>query len=284
MQIKEGLNLGKSDQRSTNERRQQLLLLVRSKELVRIPELSLRFGVSKVTIRTDLDVLAKRGHVLRVPGGAIPNASPSERAFEARQSVASDAKMAIGEGAVDLLSPGNTIVLDVGTTTMAIAKALVARVDLRGVVVFTNALNIALALEPAIPRIEVFVTGGALRPIQHSLVEPGATHLLGQIRADYAFIGCDGIHPTRGITTTNLPEAAMKQAMMRAAQNAVIVADSTKFLREAMTIVCGLEEADLILTAGDLEPEVMPAFAETGVEIRTLQVVGGNGGSVAMQS
>ncbi len=259
-----------SDLRSTGRRRQQLLALVRSSELVRIPELSLRFGVSKVTIRNDLDVLAKRGHVVRVPGGAIPNASPSERAFEARQAVASEAKIGIGEAAVDLLGPGNTIILDIGTTTMAIAKALLARTDLRGVVVFTNALNIALALEAAIPRIEVFVTGGALRPIQHSLVEPGATSLLAQIRADYAFVGCDAIHPARGITTTNLPEAAMKQAMIRAALQVVIVADSTKFLREAMTRVCGLDEVDFVLTAGELAPDVLPAFAETGLEIRAV--------------
>jgi len=265
-----------SDQRNTGRRRQQLLALVRSSELVRIPELSLRFGVSKVTIRNDLDVLAKRGHVVRVPGGAIPNASPSERAFEARQAVASEAKIAIGEAAVDLLGPGNTIILDVGTTTMAIAKALLARTDLRGVVVFTNALNIALALEAAIPRIEVFVTGGALRPIQHSLVEPGATSLLAQIRADYAFVGCDAIHPARGVTTTNLPEAAMKQAMIRAAQQVVIVADSTKFLREAMTRVCGLEEVDFVLTAGELAPDVLPAFAETGLEIRAVPPEGGH--------
>jgi DeoR family transcriptional regulator of aga operon len=275
--------LGVNDQRNTGRRRQQLLALIRSSEFVRIPELSLRFGVSKVTIRNDLDVLAKRGQVMRVPGGAIANASPSERAFEARQAVASEAKIAIGEATVDLLSPGNTIILDVGTTTMAIAKALLARADLRGVVVFTNALNIALALEAAIPRIEVFVTGGALRPIQHSLVEPGATSLLSQIRADYAFVGCDAIHPVRGITTTNLPEAAMKQAMIRAAQQVVIVADSSKFLREAMTRVCGLEEVDFVLTAGELAPDVLPAFAETGLEIRAVPTVGGTGREAEMR-
>jgi DeoR family transcriptional regulator of aga operon len=272
-----------SDQRNTGRRRQQLLALIRSSEFVRIPELSLRFGVSKVTIRNDLDVLAKRGQVMRVPGGAIANASPSERAFEARQAVASEAKIAIGEATVDLLSPGNTIILDVGTTTMAIARALLARADLRGVVVFTNALNIALALEAAIPRIEVFVTGGALRPIQHSLVEPGASSLLSQIRADYAFVGCDAIHPVRGITTTNLPEAAMKQAMIRAAQQVVIVADSSKFLREAMTRVCGLEEVDFVLTAGELAPDVLPAFAETGLEIRAVPTVGGTGREAEMR-
>jgi DeoR family transcriptional regulator of aga operon len=273
-----------NDQRSTGRRRQQLLALVRSSEFVRVPELSLRLGVSKVTIRNDLDVLAKRGQVVRVPGGAIPNASPSERAFEARQAVASDAKTAIGEAAVDLISPGNTVILDVGTTTMAIARALIARADLRGVVVFTNALNIALALEGAIPRIEVFVTGGALRPIQHSLVEPGATNLLAQIRADYAFVGCDAIHPVRGVTTTNLPEAAMKQAMIRAAQRVVIVADSSKFLRESMTRVCGLEELDFILTAGELAPDVLPAFADTGVEIRAVPAIGTGSGAAEVGS
>ena len=256
------------EQLSTAERRRQLLVLVRSSDLVRIPELSRTFGVSKVTIRNDLDVLAERGHVLRVPGGAIPNLTASERAFEARQAVEIASKMAIADAALEMLGSGSTIILDVGTTTMAIAHALVARTEFVGIVVFTNGLNIALALESAIPRIEVYVTGGALRPLQHSLVEPNATSLLTQIRADYAFIGCDGVHPQRGITTTNLPESAMKQAMLHAAETRVVVADSTKFLRQSLTRVCGLDEIDIILTAGDLPADVLAQFSESTVEVR----------------
>ena len=76
----------------------------------------------------------------------------------------------------------------------------------------------------------------------------------------------------------------MKQAMIRAAQQVVIVADGTKFLREAMTRVCGLEELDFILTAGELAPEVLPAFADTGVEIRAVPAIGAGGGEAEVGS
>jgi DeoR family transcriptional regulator of aga operon len=249
-------------------RRRQILALVRGSGLVRIHDLAERFGVSKVTIRTDLGVLAERGHVVRVHGGAIPSSPSAERAFEARQAVGAEEKIAIAEAAVGLISSGQSLILDVGTTTMAIAHAIVGETRLESLVVFTNALNVALALEPAIPRVEVMVTGGLLRPLQHSLVEPRASAFFDEIRADWAFIGCDGIHPARGITTTNIPEATMKQAMLRASHRRVVVADSSKFMREALTRVCSLDDVDTILTAGEIENEVLSAFADAPTEIR----------------
>jgi DeoR family transcriptional regulator of aga operon len=262
---------------NTAERRRLLLALVRASDFARIPALSERFGVSKVTIRNDLAALAERGLVIRVHGGAIPSTASSERAFEARSPVAADEKLAIAEAAMAMLKSRDTLVLDVGTTTMAIAHALLEHTELTGLVVFTNALNIALALSPAIPRIEVMVTGGTLRPLQYSLVEPRATGLLKEIRAEYAFIGCDGIHPTRGITTTNLPEATMKQAMVKASHQRVVVADSSKFLREALTKVCDLGEIDIILTAGEFGPNVLAPFADAPVEIRVAPQFGAGG-------
>jgi DeoR family transcriptional regulator of aga operon len=241
---------------------------VRASEFVRIVDLAHRFQVSKVTIRNDVDALAGRGHVVRVYGGVIPSTASFERRFEARSSVAADEKLAIAEAAVAMLKSGDTLILDVGTTTMAIAHALLDRAELEGLVIFTNALNIALALNAALPRVEVIVTGGTLRPHQYSLVEPRAIELLQEIRAEFAFIGCDGIHPGRGITTTNLPEATMKKAMLRAAHQRIVVADSSKFLREALTKVCDLDDVDVILTAGDPDASVLSPFSDLPVDIQ----------------
>src|SRR6266516_4039784 len=105
-------------QLSTVERRRLLLGLVRASEFVRIVDLAHRFQVSKVTIRNDLDALAERGHVVRVHGGVIPSTESFERRFEARSSVAADEKLAIAEAAVAMLKSGDTLILDVGTTTM----------------------------------------------------------------------------------------------------------------------------------------------------------------------
>lgn len=252
---------------STEERRRRLHALVRASEFTRIPDLAEHFGVTTVTIRSDLDVLAERGYVVRVRGGVIPSSPFSDPPFEARQVVAAAEKAAVAESAVSMLSSGDALILDVGTTTMAVANALVAHAELENLVVFTNALNVALVLRPAIPRIEVMLTGGSLRPREYALVEPGAAAFLRDIRADYAFVGCEGIHPVRGITTANLPEATMKRAMLAAAREKVIVADSSKFFQEGLAVVCEVGDVDVILTAGVLGWDTYSQFAEL-VEVR----------------
>jgi len=98
------------------------------------------------------------------------------------------------------------------TMRVAVADAIVDRQDLINLTVFTPGLNIALALERAIPRIEVVVTGGTLRPQKHSLVGPNSTLILDQIRATFGFLGCNGIDPSHGIVGLSLPDAALKQA------------------------------------------------------------------------
>jgi DeoR family transcriptional regulator of aga operon len=240
---------------------------------MRVPDLAEYFGVSTVTIRSDLDFLAGRGYVVRVRGGVIPSSLFSERPFEARQGVAAREKEAIAAAAVGLLKSDDTLILDVGTTTTAICYELLAHPELENLAVFTNGLTIALALRPAIPRIEVMVTGGTLRPRENALVEPGGTGFTG-IRAHYAFVGCEGIHPEQGISTANLPEVSMKQAMLRGARQRVVVADSSKFMKEGLATVCGLDDVDLILTAGPLGPGALARFSEFKAEIRVAEPPG----------
>jgi DeoR family transcriptional regulator, aga operon transcriptional repressor len=264
---------------AASERRHQILALVRASGYRGIADLAARFGVSKVTIRGDLDGLAKRGYLVRVRGGAIPSSDSTKRAFEARQSVSAEEKITIAEAAVGLLSSGDSIILDVGTTTMAIARALVSHTDLENISVFTSGLNIALALESATPRIEVMVTGGSLRPLEHSLVEPHALTLLQEIRVSYAFIGCDGVHPVRGITVSNFPEARVKQAMLQASHQRVVVADSTKLLREGLVKICNLDDVDVVLTAGDMSPDVRAAFRDAPADLDVVPMPYRNPGS-----
>ncbi|MGZ4316271.1 MAG: DeoR/GlpR family DNA-binding transcription regulator [Gaiellaceae bacterium] len=249
-------------------RREEILNLVLAQEFVTVQDLSNRFGVSIVTVRADLDELADRGLLRRVRGGAIASLRRApEVSYEQRGDAYAPEKALIAQLAVSLLAKGDTLLLDVGTTTMAIAREIVARTDLEDLTVVTNGLNIASSLELAIPRVQVLVTGGSLRSIQHSLVGPMAGLVLHKLRASIAFIGADGIHPEHGISTTNAPEADMKQRLLESSRRRVVVADSSKLTREALVRVCDLADVDLILTAGDIDPSTL-SDVRSHVEVR----------------
>ncbi len=228
-------------------RREQMLTLVRSRDFVRVSDLSTRFRVSEVTVRGDLDALAERGQIRRVRGGAMPRTLPHpERPFEEMQSARVDEKAMIGRAAASLVSHGETVILDVGTTTTAVARALTKRDDLYDVVVFTNALNIAIELESAIPRLTVVVTGGTLRPMQHSLVDPLGELMLECINAHTVFI---------------------KRRMLQAARRRIIVADGSKVGEIELAKLCSIEEIDLLITDGSADPAVLNALRERDLEI-----------------
>ena len=207
-----------------------MLQVIDQRGFARVADLSETFGVSDVTIRADLDLLDQRQAIQRVHGGAVIRHRElvHEPSFEQSLESSAGEKQIIGELAAALVQSGQSILLDVGSTALAVAKALAARTDLSDVVIITNGLNIALALEPGIPRFSVIVTGGTLRPLQHSLVEPLASSMLRGLHADLAFIGCNGVDVEHGVTNVNLPEAQLKQLMLDAASQAVIIADGSK--------------------------------------------------------
>jgi DeoR family transcriptional regulator of aga operon len=241
-------------------------LLVDDEGFASVQDLSDRFGVSTVTVRADLDELEAAGGVQRVRGGAVRRARP-EQSFEQTSTEAGPAKAQIARRAVAEVTSGDTLLLDVGTTTTAIARELVGRPELQGVTVFTNSLTIALELERAAERIGVVVTGGTLRPLQHSLVDPLATVVLDGISADLAFIGCNGVHPEAGVTNVNLPETTVKRAFLRAARRRVVVADGSKLGDIRLARICGLDDVDLLVTDAGAEPAIVESLRATGLEV-----------------
>jgi DeoR family transcriptional regulator of aga operon len=245
-------------------RQDRMAGIILDEGFARVTDLAGRFGVSAVTVRADLSALEARARVRRVRGGAVPL---GERPFESSQWEAPVQKSSIGVHAAAMIGDGDTVILDVGTTTTAIARALVLRTDLRDVTVVTNGLNIALELEPAAPRISVVVTGGTLRPLQHSLVNPLGTVLLERLRASVAFVGCNGVDPEVGITNVNLPEAEVKRAMLLAARRRVIVADGSKVGEVELARVCGIEEVSLLITDPTADPEVVAEIAAAGCQV-----------------
>lgn len=256
-------------------RRDRTVGLLREREFVRVADLAEAFNVSEVTVRGDLDHLEDRGLLKRVRGGAVPRpmAEP-ERTFEETESAAQAQKRAIAARAADLVEPGDSIILDVGTTTTAIARELAIREDLADVSVFTSSITIALALEVAHPRISVVVTGGTLRPKQHSLVEPLAGLVLDHINARTAFIGCNGVDATAGVTNVNLPESTVKRRMIRASARRVVVADASKLGQVALAKVCDLDHVDLLITDDQAPEGVVADLRATGLAVDTVDVRG----------
>jgi len=270
---------GEQDGRSALERRVRMRLLAEASGFVSVADLAERLGVSVVTVRSDLDLLTAEGALQRVRGGAIPSAPRAgERSLEEGLASAAEEKAAIGREAAASVSSGESVILDVGTTPLAIAHALVAREDLRDVTIITNGLSTALALEPAIPRFTVVVTGGTLRPLQHSLVEPLASEMLERIRADTAFVGCTGVHPGAGVTNVNLPEATLKRRMLGAAARRVVVADSRKLGVIDLGRVGGAAEFDLLLTGAAAPAGVVAELEEAGLAVTRCGGAGGDAG------
>jgi DeoR family transcriptional regulator of aga operon len=250
-------------------RRERIATLVSEQGFVRVTDLRDRFGISEVTLRADLDALDAASLLQRIHGGAIATSGPPrpEQPFEATSLAQAAQKRGIGAAAAGLVKSGQAILLDVGTTTSAIATALIARADLHDVVVITNALNIALALEPAIPRFTVIVAGGTLRPLQHSLVDPLAGTVLDNIHADIAFIGCSGVDVNAGITNVNLPEADVKRRMLAAAERSIVVADATKLGLAYHSRIASLADVDGLITDQAADPLEVENFARAGLAV-----------------
>ncbi|MGY2892928.1 DeoR/GlpR family DNA-binding transcription regulator [Deinococcus sp. UYEF24] len=206
-------------------RHNEIIAVLGDRDSASVSELSKLLGVSEVTVRSDLNVLAQTGLVRRTRGGVARPLGLSERPLEENSKQQTAVKRRIGEAAAAMVQDGQTIFLDVGSTTTEIARHLSP--TLRGVTVVTNGLNIALELE-RLPGLHIIVTGGSLRRLQHSLVSPYALELLSRIRADTLFLGCNGVHAQHGVTNANFDEAEVKTRMAEYAEQVVVVADHSK--------------------------------------------------------
>ncbi|ATY15227.1 DeoR/GlpR transcriptional regulator [Amycolatopsis sp. AA4] len=201
-------------------RKDLLLERLRTEGRIVAKEIAAELGLSEDSIRRDLRELDAQGLAVRVYGGALP-ASPAVADYAARASVAPESKRRVAAAAVALIEPGATVILDGGTTTLAVADALPKR--FRGTII-THSPTIAAALLDH--EAEVFLIGGQL--FKHSAVACGAAAVeaANRISADLFFLGVTGIHATAGLTTGDAEEAAMKRALAsRAAETYVLGSD-----------------------------------------------------------
>jgi DeoR family transcriptional regulator of aga operon len=249
-------------------RRERLGELVAEEGFLTVADASVRLGVSEVTIRSDLRALEGAGILRRVHGGALAAGGAAREApVEASAELDAASKRAIGRRAAALVRSGTSVMIDVGSTTLAVARALVERTDIADLVVVTNGLSIALVLEAAIPRFTVVVTGGTLRPLQHSLVDPLAGQTLAGLHADIAIVGCTGIDDEGRVTNVNLPETQVKRAMLAAAADQVIVAGSSKLGVRHLGLVTTLDASATVVTAGPGAEPFRAAVERTGARM-----------------
>lgn len=227
-----------------HQRQGQILQLLTRQEQVSVSALSSLLGVSEVTVRGDLDQLGRAGLLRRTRGGAA-RPLESEQALEESIKQHAAAKRRIGRAAAALIQNGETIFLDVGSTTTEVARHLSPA--LQGVTVVTSGLNIALELE-RLPNVQVMVTGGTLRRLQHSLVNPYASDLLSRIRADRLFLGCNGVHPQHGVTNSNHEEAEIKAQMVKSSKVVVVLADHSKIGAVSRAHITALANVHTLIT------------------------------------
>lgn len=255
-------------------RRARIAERVREDGILRVADAAALFGVSEVTIRGDLAQLEAAGLVRRVHGSALPApGGPREEPVERVSARDASVKRAIGRRAAALVASGSSVLLDVGSTTLAVAHALVDRAErgeLDQLVVVTNGLSIALALEVAVPRITVVLTGGTLRPLQHSLVDPGASESIAGLHVDLAILGCNGVDEGGRITNLNLAEAEVKRAMIAASAAHLVVADTGKLGERHLGTIGIAGESTTLVTAGpwtDAAASVADGLAAIGARV-----------------
>ncbi len=238
-----------------------MLRSVRSGEAVQVAELAQRFGVSEMTVRRDLSRLARDGKVTRVHGGAVGDAD--EPPFAAIEVERAEAKARVGRAAAAMVSDGQTIMIDIGTTTLALARALHGR----ELTVITSNLAVVEDLMPE-PGIELIVLGGTVRRNYRSLVGVLAEDALRQVSADIAFLGASGVRrDDLAIMDTTLVEVPIKRGMIAAAERAVLLVDAQKLSMGGTIRVCQASDLDAIVTDAPDDDPSLAAFAALGVEV-----------------
>lgn len=256
------------------QRRALIIDEVRRRGGVRVNELTRRLGVSDMTVRRDLDALARQGVLEKVHGGAVPvaEASTHEPGFEAKSGLELTAKEDIARAAAEFVAPGTAIALSGGTTTYALAQHLL---DVPDLTVVTNSVRVADVFHSA-QRVSgqrqgaatVVLTGGVRTP-SDSLVGPVADQAIAALHFDVLFLGVHGISVEAGLSTPNLAEAETNRRLVQSARRVVVVADHTKWGTVGLSSFAALEQVDTLVTDAGL-----PAEASRG-DLGTPQAPGG---------
>ena len=248
----------------TLDRREKIIRLVSEQGKAGVEELSTRFSVSAVTIRNDLNYLNKKGFLIRSRGGAIAcKYNTTELPLEEKHTKNLSIKQKISQAAVSLISNGDTVILDSGTTTQEIARRLDSHENL---IVMTNGLNVANELSRH-KKIEMMMTGGHYRQKSMSFYGAQAEESLKQLRFDKVFLGVDGYDIEAGITTHFDPEARLNRLMCQCSRETIIVTDSSKFEKRGFQIILPFDQAGTLITDKGIPKRYLDELMRKGVNV-----------------
>lgn len=249
-------------------RQRQSLILeqVRKTGAVRVSDLVDQLGVSDMTVRRDLDVLASRGLVDKVYGGAtsIMGRSIEEPGFEAKSVRQLVEKEAIGELAAKFVRPATAVGLSAGTTTWTLAHYLA---DIPDLTVVTNSIRVADVLQAQHRPDRTIVLTGGVRTPSDALVGPVAVNTMASLHLDILFLGVHGMTLRAGFTTPNLDEGQANRAFLDAAARTIVLADHTKWGTVGISTIADLDEPEVVVTDDGIDPEARQILADNVGEL-----------------
>ena len=249
---------------STGARREQILQTVQDQHRVRVSRLAQLFGVSTVTIRTDLRAMTAAGLLARQHGGArlathaLPEAPLAEKRIRHRER-----KLRIAVRAAALVTPGDKLILDAGSTTLMLAQRLQTCSPLT---VFTNSLPIANELGQ-VAGLRLIVSGGTLRQTAQSLQGPQAEASLQSFFFDKLFLGADGCEPAFGLSTHDVEDARLNTCMVEHARQVIVLADGSKFGQLCLHRICALDRVHIVVSDASMPPSIRAALVACGIEV-----------------
>jgi DeoR/GlpR family transcriptional regulator of sugar metabolism len=254
---------GNNDVVFQEERIEKILKLLEKEDRLVTKDLPEIFNTTSVTIRKDLALLEQRGLLKRTHGGAIKAKKlyPG-MALNEKEKLNLEEKMRIAKKASRLISEGDTIILDSGSTTSFIAKEIK---HMKGITVITNAINIANLLLDS--EIEVILIGGSLIKETSTMVGPLADDALRKISADKLFLGVDGIDLEVGLTTPNILEANTSRVMMEMSGEVILVVDASKFGRRSLGVISKVSEVNSIITTKKLSAHESATLVGLNIEV-----------------
>ena len=248
-------------------RQQDILTAARNDGRVGVDSLAQSFAVTPQTIRRDLNDLCQRGLLSRVHGGAMPANSVSNVAYEERRNLASEEKRLIGAAAAALIPENSSVMLNIGTTTEQVARALTAHM---GLVVITNNINVINILNGT-PGKELILAGGVVRQADGGIVGEAAVEFIRQFKADIAVIGGSAIDNDGAILDYDQREVSVARAILDSARKVILAADHLKFERTAPMRICGLDRIDTFVTDRTPPAEFMRACKAHDVTVEIVE-------------
>lgn len=254
----------KPGDKTTLQRRVIILEELEKKGQVDVSSLSDVLKVSEVTIRNDLRRLEQKNALIRTRGGAIKiDRVGMDFTLSDKNKQNFAQKRRIGKAAANLIEPGDTIILDSGTTTMEIAKNLGAVGELT---VITNAMNIANQLAEH-PKVNIIIPGGSLRKNSLSLIGTSAEESFKNYFCDKLFLAVDGFSVTHGLSTPNMEEAHLNRVMIAISKQVIVVADSTKFHKRSFAFIADINDIDVLVTDEGIPEEDKKKLETAGIKV-----------------